>query len=140
MRDPDIRLLSPAPNAIVRELHERLADAGQALRDDQLETFVLVIDDDNGEMSAGCKGEIAFRSAHISELWVDDQCRGQGFGRKLLDYAEANAVKQGCTRIHLETRSEAARSLYERLGYRVFGQLEGYDGNVPFYYLEKRIG
>ena len=130
----------PAPEAKAKELHDNLVHAGQALSSLELTTFMLSMLDDEGKMTAGCKGEIAFKSAHVSELWVAETHRGQGVGRKLLAKAEQLAVGRGCVRLHLETRNEAARSLYEHLGYRIFGTLPDYDGDIPFHYLEKQLG
>ncbi len=140
MTDMKIKKQAPATDEKIVELHARLAEAGQALRDGEFETFVFFVDDTDGNMTAGCKGEIAFRSAHVSELWVDERHRGKGLGSKLLGKVETHAVKQNCSRIHLETRSKSARALYERLGFHVFGKLADYDGNTPFYYLEKPLG
>jgi len=129
----------PAPTRVVRELHDRLAEAGQTLRDDEMPSFLLHIAAENGELTAGCKGEIAFASAHVSELWVAESHRGQGVGSALLAAAEQLARDEGCHRIHLETRNEGARRLYERTGYRVFGTLPEYAGTQSFYYLEKSL-
>ena len=139
MDEMAIELESPAPAKRVMELHDRLVSSGQALDGSELTTFVLSVTDGQGDLTAGCKGEIAFRSAHISELWVDARHRGQGLGRALLAAAEDHAAKNGCIRVHLETRSEKARALYERVGYRLFGTLPDYDGDQAFHYLEKRL-
>lgn len=134
-----IEIESPASEERIEELHDNLASAGQALREDEFETFLLKVVGQDGNMTAGCKGEIAFRSAHISELWVDESHRGQGLGRKLLESAESHAKAQDCIRVHLETRNAKARELYEHLGYAVFGSLPNYEGSNAFYYLEKRL-
>ena len=76
---------------------------------------------------------------HLSELWVDASARGAGLGTRLLSEAEEYAMAHNCTRIHLETRSEPARALYERVGYKVFGTLENYDAEQAFYYLVKEL-
>ena len=135
----EIEVGLPAERALLDAIHDRLAEAGQSLTDAEMPRFTLAAHRD-GRLVAGGTGEIAFRSLHLSELWVDESLRGQGMGSRLIERAEALAAERGCDRVHLETRSEAARRLYERLGYRVFGQLDGYapDG-TPLYYLEKRV-
>ncbi len=130
----------PAPAALSDLLHERLAETGQALAQRDMPSFFVGSTDDNGRMVGGLKGEIAFTSAHISELWVDSSARGQGIGSVLLREAEAIARYHNCTRIHLETRTPRARTLYERHGYHVFGELPHYDGDIPLWYLTKPIG
>ncbi|MEM1101034.1 MAG: GNAT family N-acetyltransferase [Pseudomonadota bacterium] len=131
-----ITLHEPAPEALKTALHDGLSAAGQTLAAEEMPEFILAV---GAPMQAGCKGETTFRTLHISELWVDETLRGQGIGSRLLEAAEELARQKGCIRVHLETRSEGARRLYERVGYRVFGELENYDGAQSFYYLEKRL-
>lgn len=135
----EIELECPASETRLAELHQKLADAGQALRDEEFDVFLFNVSSSDGTMTAGCKGEIAFKSAHISELWVDQRHRGEGLGSELIRSAEKLAMEKGCIRLHLETRNEKARELYERLGYSVFGSLPNYEGKNTFYYLEKRF-
>ena len=139
MKELEIRLECPASESRIAQLHQNLADAGQALRDNEFDVFLLDVTSADGTMTAGCKGEVAFKSAHISELWVDRRHRGEGLGSELIRSAEKFAKEQGCIRLHLETRNEKARELYEKLGYTVFGYLPKYEGENTFYYLEKRL-
>ena len=134
-----IDLHFPARDDMVRGLHDRLAASGQALREGEYETILLSVTNSDGERTAGCKGEICFTSAHISELWEAERHRGAGLGSRLLIRAEEVARDKACNRIHLETRNEAARRLYEKLGYTVFGQLPNYAASVPLYYLQKDL-
>lgn len=130
--------ISPSSH-LTDELHSRLVEAGQTLGDDEIGTFLLAVQSEEGVILAGCKGEIAFTSLHVLELWVSDDLRGNGIGTALLKKAEVLGIAKGCDRIHIETRSNAARGLYEKLGYRVFGELENYEGSNSFYYLEKPL-
>ncbi|MEL6103726.1 MAG: GNAT family N-acetyltransferase [Pseudomonadota bacterium] len=138
MTELEIRLECPASETRIAQLHQNLADAGHALRDNEFDVFLLHVTSADGTMTAGCKGEVAFKSAHISELWVDRRHRGDGLGSKLIRSAEIFAKEKGCIRLHLETRNEKARELYEKLGYTVFGYLPNYEENT-YYYLDKRL-
>lgn len=135
---PIVRHL-PADDRLLARLHDRLASAGQVLRDDEMTVFVLSVAGDGDDMAGGCKGEIAFTSAHVSELWVADELRGAGIGSRLLAEAEQVAIEHGCDRIHLETRNPKARDLDLKLGYEVFGELPMYEGDNSFYYLTKTL-
>lgn len=127
----------PASKAKMQELHEELAAAGQALRDTDSDTFLLTVGSENGVLKAGCKGEVAFKSAHISEMWVSEQHRGEGVGSALLEEAEDLAKVRGCMRIDLETHSKDALRPFERTGHRVFHELKNYKNTMSLYYLEK---
>ena len=53
--------------------------------------------------------------------------------------AEAEAFDRGCHHAHLETVDFQARGFYERLGYTVFGVLEGYPRPYKRFYMQKRL-
>jgi len=63
------------------------------------------------------------RIARLYSIAVAPEARGAGIGEKLLAAAERNARRRGRERFRLEVRTDnaAARRLYERRGYRVFG-------------------
>jgi ribosomal protein S18 acetylase RimI-like enzyme len=59
-------------------------------------------------------------SYHVAEIEVDPQCRNQGIGGALLEYAERDAREKGYEKMSLVTTTiNPARRLYERHGYRV---------------------
>jgi ribosomal protein S18 acetylase RimI-like enzyme len=62
----------------------------------------------------------------ISQLWVDDRFRRQGFGAKLLREAETEAVRRGVQSVLVDTFSFQAPGFYERHGYVVYGTVEGF--------------
>ncbi|WP_134703325.1 GNAT family N-acetyltransferase [Ammoniphilus sp. YIM 78166] len=69
-------------------------------------------------------GTVALRrrnhSLEICSLTVLDQYRGQGFGKKLLTFAENKAKASGWSRVMLQTLKQHAtlRAFYQRSGYR----------------------
>ena len=66
--------------------------------------------------------------ARLYSIAVAPEARGAGIGEKLLAAAERNARRRGRARFRLEVRNDnaAARRLYERRGYRVFGTKAAY--------------
>ncbi|MGE9269440.1 MAG: GNAT family N-acetyltransferase [Verrucomicrobiales bacterium] len=56
----------------------------------------------------------------MRQVAVDPSCQGQGWGRKLVAFAEAFAIDQGRRQVVLHAR-EAVVPFYEKLGYRSFG-------------------
>ncbi len=51
-----IRRYLPAPENMAGELHMRLAEAGQALQEHEMPTFVLAALSDDEDLLARCKG------------------------------------------------------------------------------------
>ena len=55
----------------------------------------------------------------VDELYVDDNYRKKGYGKKLMDYAYAFAKENACARVELNcwTFNEGANKFYNNLGY-----------------------
>ena len=76
----------------------------------------------------------------ISVIWVDEQVRQHGLGRKLMEDAEREAWQRGCRYARLATSNYQAPDFYERLGYTLYGQLENCPPGETVYYYWKEIG
>lgn len=63
-------------------------------------------------------------AAQLTGLFVAPWARGQGLSRKLLDYVEKTAVREGFSVLNLDVREtqEAAITLYESSGYTMIGE------------------
>ncbi len=79
----------------------------------------------------------------LEKLYLSNELRGQGFGRKLIELVEAHARERGLALVELwsDTRFERAHSVYQRLGYRRTGrERELHDlSNTREYHFEKRL-
>lgn len=76
---------------------------------------------------------------HIQYLWIADAARGKGHAGELMAAAEAYAKKRGCIGAYLETYSFQARPLYERLGYKVVGQIDNMPPGHTHYFMKKEF-
>ena len=88
----------------------------------------------------GLLGHTRWSWLYVAKLWVDERGRGQGIGTKLLTAAEELARTRGCTDASLDTFEYQARPFYEKLGYELFGTLDGYPPGYRQFYLRKRLG
>ena len=91
-----------------------------------------------GEVVGGLLGYTHWEWLFVQQLWTAEELRGSGVGRRLLLTAETEAQARGCRHAHLDTYSFQALGFYQRLGYRVFGQLEDYPAGHTRYFLHKR--
>jgi ribosomal protein S18 acetylase RimI-like enzyme len=66
--------------------------------------------------------------ARLYSIAVTPEARGSGLAAKLMEAAEQTAIERGCVSLRLEVApgNEAALSLYNGRGYRVFGEIEDY--------------
>jgi ribosomal protein S18 acetylase RimI-like enzyme len=93
----------------------------------------------DGEWLGGLIGNIWGGWLHVTHLWLAAPARRRGHGTRLMRAAEAYAVARGCRRATLETGSYEARPFYEKLGYRVFAELDDYPPGYTKYFLRKEL-
>ncbi len=99
--------------------------------------FVLQAPDQ--EIVGGALGEIYWEWFHLDLLWIKDELRGQGHGRRLLKCAEDEARQRGAKHVFLDTFSFQAPDLYTRLGYEVFGELPDFPPGHQRYFLKREL-
>jgi ribosomal protein S18 acetylase RimI-like enzyme len=64
---------------------------------------------------------------YIQTICIDPNCRGQGLGTRLLAFAEERILSQfPNVFMCVSSFNHDARRLYQRLGYRVVGELSDY--------------
>lgn len=75
----------------------------------------------------------------VAMLWVSGSYRGNGYGSKLLQLAEAKAKAYGCNSVFLDTHSFQAPDFYRKHGYTEFGRLENFPPGHSRIYLSKAL-
>lgn len=83
-----------------------------------------VVQDETGRVLGGCgfaEFEGIERCAELQKLYLVDEIKGQGWGRRLVETVEREAARFGYRRLYLETHTalEAALRLYERAGFQL---------------------
>jgi ribosomal-protein-alanine N-acetyltransferase len=68
------------------------------------------------------------RKGHIVSIAVKEEHRSKGVGTLLMKTAQDEMLKKSATECYLEVRvsNEGAIALYQRMGYKISGRLEGY--------------
>jgi GNAT superfamily N-acetyltransferase len=102
-----------------------------------IQQVTAFVRDEDGTILGGLIGEIKWLWLYVAKLWVADDLRGRKFGTRLMECAEDHAWREGCLGVHLDTFEYQALPFYEKLGYDVFGVLEGYPPGYKQYYLKK---
>jgi GNAT superfamily N-acetyltransferase len=94
----------------------------------------FVLRAERGDVLGGVLGQLWGGWLQVTHLWVAEAARSAGCGTRLMKDAESYARSRGAIGATVETHSFQARPFYERLGYEVFGKLDGYPpGHVKFY-------
>ena len=130
--DPHIDLTDHPPQEARDVLLAGLIDFNRRLLGDpQGKPLALLLTSAAGAVVGGMWARTGFKWLFVELLFVPESLRGRGLGRELLDRAEQEARRRGCIGAWLETLSPQARTLYERCGYTVFGEIPDYPpGNV----------
>ena len=93
--------------------------------------------DEAGKVVGGLVGWIKWRWLYVSKLWLPETLRGTGMGTKLMRAAEAHAWERDCLGVYLDTFEYQALPFYQKLGYELYGTLEGFPPGYKQYYLRK---
>lgn len=92
----------------------------------------------DGRTYGGIVGEICWNWLEVHYLFVEEEHRTFGYGKKLLAEAERIAKEKGCDFIKLDTLSFQALDFYIKQGFDVYGTIPN-AGGFTHYYLKKDI-
>jgi len=124
-----------AISLLLRQFNE--VAGGRPYEDDPL--AILVRDPESSEVLGGLLAWTAYSILHIDLFYLPESLRGAGLGTRLLAQAEEEAIRRGCHTAWLDTFSFQAPTLYQRLGYSIFGVIEGYAPGHSRYFLKKPL-
>ena len=130
---PDAEDLAP----LRRRFHEFVQAGMPGLSAENEDRDFLFCLHQGDEFIGAICGSVYWDGLEIDTLWVDDRCRGQGHGRRLVDAAEDFARAEGAVIAFLKT--VAARDFYSRLGYETYGVLEDRPIDTLLYHMKKRL-
>jgi len=102
------------------------------------QTLVLALRGDDDAVCGGLWGSTSYGWLYTQLLSVPESSRGSGLGRALMQAAEDEARRRGCHAAWVDTIF-GARGFYERLGYRVFGELPDHPHGFTRSFLQKAL-
>jgi GNAT superfamily N-acetyltransferase len=100
---------------------------------------IVVRDPETNEAVGGLWGRTAGGWLAIELIFVPENLRGRGIATRLVAMAEAEALARDCHSAWLDTLNPEALRLYERLGYRRFGELKDYPRGGSRTFLQKQL-
>jgi GNAT superfamily N-acetyltransferase len=101
--------------------------------------LVLFLRAGDGTLHGGLLGLTWWGWLRVDILWIDEALRHEGWGSRLLEAAEQEAIRRGCHFVFLDTMSFQALPFYLKRGYRVFGQLDDLPEGHVMYFLQKKL-
>jgi ribosomal protein S18 acetylase RimI-like enzyme len=102
-------------------------------------SLTILVRDGDGRVVGGLVGTTVWGWLQVTQLWVADAIRGEGYGVALMRSAEAEAVRRDCHHALLDTFDFQARGFYERLGYEVFGEARDFPRGHTRFFMRKAL-
>jgi GNAT superfamily N-acetyltransferase len=94
---------------------------------------------ERNKVVGGIVGEVWTTVLFIQLFWIGQKLRGKDYGTKLIKAIEYEAKRFGATHSYVDTMSFQAPGFYRACGYREFGSIEGYPGNVTRHWFTKSL-
>ncbi len=94
---------------------------------------------EGNKIVGGIVGEVWTTVLFIQLFWIEQKLRGKDYGTGLIKTIEDEARKFGATRSYLDTMSFQAPGFYRACGYKEFGAIEGYPGDITRHWFTKAL-
>ncbi|MFI0430845.1 GNAT family N-acetyltransferase [Mariniflexile sp. HMF6888] len=101
--------------------------------------FFVFVRNEFDKIIGGIRAVCFWNTMHIELLWLSEDCRGKGIGKKLIESAENFAKENGYEKVFVETTSWQAKPFYEKVGYSHIATLNGRPKGHASHYLTKNI-
>ncbi len=123
-------------NAVVRE---GIVASNENILGERDKAFSIFLKNDSGEILGGLQAFLGSESIYIDVLWVEGNLQKQGYGTKLLDAAELEAINNGCIFSLVDTWDFQAEEFYLKKGYEQIGELRNYWLGHSKIFLRKKL-
>lgn len=100
---------------------------------------ILVRDPETGEVVGGLLGGTSFGLLRIDRFFLPEHLRKQGLGTRIIEAAEEEGRRRGCSRALLTTLEFQAPGFYQRQGWEVLAEVAGDPPAPARYLMTKRL-
>jgi len=108
-------------------IEERLyAHNSRATGHDDGQCLAFVIRDDEGRLVGAAAGYTWGGVSELKQMWIDENYRGRGHGRALLDAFIAEATRRKVRRIWVASYAFQAPAFYEKAGFARMAEFDGW--------------
>lgn len=101
--------------------------------------FSILARDDGGALIGGLNGVTHWRWLYVRHLWVGENQRGRGLGRRLMAEAEQVAQDRGCIGVYVDTFDPRVAAFYESLDFFRTGQIADFPKGGRRFFMSKRL-
>ncbi|GAB4232781.1 MAG: hypothetical protein Tsb0021_11530 [Chlamydiales bacterium] len=119
---------------LTRKINDETVEFGSAY------PFGIFIRDDDNNLIAGANGFVIYGSIYTDQLWVKKECRGQGYGREIMDKVHEFGKSEGCKIATVQTMDfQNVANFYRKLGYRTDFKRPGYTSGSSCIFMKKDL-
>jgi len=93
-----------------------------------------------GRVVAGVYAAVFGRTCELQHLFVDPVLRRAGLGRRVMEVAEREAARRGCSQVVLFTHASLGERYYPRLGYDLVARVDEYPDGDSALWFKKDLG
>jgi len=101
--------------------------------------LAVFLRDAERQVCGGIIGSTYWGHLIIEKLWVDESLRGLGYGQKLLQAAEDEALRRGCRYAHTDTFTWQNLPFYQKFGYEEYAVLKDFPAGHSLHYIVKKL-
>lgn len=101
--------------------------------------LTVLLRSEDGRLMGGISGYTAWGWLYVRWLWLEEAQRGKGLAVAMLAAAEAEARARGCHGSYIDTFNPVALRVYQRAGYRPFGELPDFPQGRTRTFLSKPL-
>jgi len=103
-----------------------IASYEQIIGEPRDKEFSVFLKDDAEKIIGGLQAHFDKESVYIEIFWIDEKLRRQGYGKKLIDTVENEAIKSDCVFSIVDTFDFQAEAFYLKNGYERMGEIKNY--------------
>lgn len=115
------------------------AHAKQVAGLDPGEGFAFYLRDESQTIVGGCSGYVFYGNLYVDMLYVAPAFRGKAWGTQLMKCAEQLGKEKNCQIMTVNTMDFEARGFYEKLGFYVEFERNGFEKNHRMFFLKKEM-
>ena len=105
----------------------------------ELTPVAVYYEDEKGLKKAGVTGHVFGNWLFIEFLFVSEELRGLGIGKKLITLAEENAKAHGCKYAFVSTNGFQAPGFYPKMGYVTRFSIDEFPRDGKKFYFTKEL-
>ncbi len=94
---------------------------------------------DNDNVIGGVLGHIIYGWYHLTDFYINEKYRKQGFGSKVIENIEQFARKNNALGVKIDSWDFQAPKFYQKLGYSIWGSFNDCPPGTVHYYLYKKF-